>query len=334
MQTVKRKVNYLDIFFQLTKRHMLVLFRNKIRMFFTVMAPLIIFAVYILFLRNLELEGVQSAINQINSELKLAKPINYEEYKKTIETVVDSWMFSGIIAISTITVSLQTNNIIVNDKENGVNRDFASSPINKGLLIASYFLYNIIVTVIICFIFLMVCLIYLACLGEFTINFVDFLQIFAIMVYSSISSVLFTVFICSFIKRDATMGSIVMIFSTAVGFIMGAYMPLGIMKPSWVGTLCGFFPGTYTCSLLRYAFLSTPINNMVGQLSAIEGGSQLIESVNKSFGFNLQFFGVSVNPGYQALVLAIFSILLIAVNIFSSNHLIRVSGVLKFKKKK
>lgn len=333
MQTVKCKVNYLDIFFQLTKRHMLVLFRNKIRMFFTVMAPLIIFAVYILFLRNLELGSVQSAISQINSEFDLATPIVYTDHQKAIETVVDSWMLSGIIAISTITVSLQTNNIIVNDKENGVNRDFASSPINKGLLIASYFLYNIIVTVIICFIFLMVCLIYLACLGEFTINFVNFLQIFAIMVYSSISSVLFTVFICSFIKRDATMGSIVMIFSTAVGFIMGAYMPLGMM-PSWVGTLCGFFPGTYTCSLLRYAFLSTPISNMVGQLGAIEGGEMLIESVNTSFGFNLQFFGASVNPGYQALVLAIFSAILVIVNVFSSNHLIRVSGVLKRKKKK
>ncbi len=331
MQTVKRKVNYLDIFLQLTRRHMLVLFRNKIRMFFTVMAPLIIFAVYILFLRNLELESVRSAINQINTDM--GAHIDYNEYKKAIETVVDSWMLSGIIAISTITVSLQTNNIIVNDKENGVNRDFASSPVNKGLLIASYFLYNIIVTVIICFIFLMVCFIYLACLGEFTINFASFLQIFAIMVYSSVSSVLFTVFICSFIKRDATMGSVVMIFSTAVGFIMGAYMPLGMMPP-WVGNICGFFPGTYTCSLLRYAFLSTPINNMVGQLGAIEGSEALIESVNTSFGFNLQFFGVSVSPGYQALVLAVFSVLLVVVNIFSSNHLIRVSGVLKLKKRK
>lgn len=333
MQTVKRRVNYLDIFLHLTKRHMLVLFRNKIRMFFTVMAPLIIFAVYILFLRNLELESVQSAINQINTELKLGTPITYAEHQKAIETVVDSWMLSGIIAISTITVSLQTNNIIVNDKENGVNRDFASSPINKGLLIASYFLYNIIVTVFICFIFLMVCLIYLACLGEFTINFVNFLQIFAIMVYSSISSVLFTVFICSFIKRDATMGSIVMIFSTAVGFIMGAYMPLGMM-PSWVGTLCGFFPGTYTCSLLRYAFLSTPISNMVAQLGAIEGGAELIQSVNTSFGFNLQFFGASITPGYQALTLALFSLFLIILNIFSSAHLVKVSGVLKLKRKK
>ncbi len=330
MQTVKPKINYMDIFFRLTKRHILVLFRNKIRMFFTVMAPLIIFAVYILFLRDLELTSVQSAINQLNSEQGFN--LNYQDYKKVIETVVDSWMLSGIIAISTITVSLQTNNIIVNDKENGVNRDFASSPIGKGVLIASYFLYNFIVTVIICIIFLAICFIYLASLNEFVLSFGDILQILGVLLYSSVSSVLFTVFICSFIKRDATMGSVIMIFSTAVGFIMGAYMPLGMM-PDWVGNICGFFPGTYTCALLRYAFLSPPINGLSAQLASVAGGSELFSAVSENFGFNLKFFGNSVNPSYQTLVLGVFSLILIAVNMLSAKHLIRVSGVLKKKKK-
>lgn len=310
---------------------MLVLFRNKIRMFFTVMAPLIIFAVYILFLRNLELDGVRSAILQINTDYGV--DINYETYKKSIETVVDSWMLSGIIAISTITVSLQTNNIIVNDKEVGVNRDFASSPVSRGVLIASYFIYNFIVTLIICFIFLMVCFIYLACLGEFVITFVDFLQIMGILLYCSISSVLFTVFICSFIRRDATHGSVVMIFSTAVGFIMGAYMPLGMM-PGWVGNICCFFPGTYCCSMLRYSFMLTPINGLIDQLATISGGTELIQSVTGNFGYNLNFFGLSVEPGYQALALAIFSVILIVINLFSAKYLVRVSGALKKRKKK
>lgn len=331
MQTAKHRTNYIDIFFQLTKRHMLVLFRNKIRMFFTVIAPLIIFAVYILFLRNLELDSVQSAIMQINNQQ--GHHLEYADYRKSIETVVDSWMLSGIIAISTITVSLQTNNIIVNDKENGVNRDFASSPVSRGVLITSYFLYNFIVTVFICCIFLIVCFIYLACLGEFVLTFADILQILGILLYSSISSVLFTVFICSFIKRDATMGSVIMIFSTAVGFIMGAYMPLGMM-PDWVGDICCFFPGTYTCSMLRYSFMATPINDMLAKLVNVPGGTDLLSSVTESFGYNLNFFGYSVDPAYQSLALAFFSLILIVINIFSAGHMIKVSGVLKRKKKR
>ena len=115
MQTVKPKTNVVDIFFQLTRRHLLVLFRNKLRVFFTVMAPIIIFAVYILFLRNMELGTVESAILQLN--LDKGYNLNYSEIEKPIKCIVDSWMLSGIIAISSLTVSLQTNNIIVSDKE-------------------------------------------------------------------------------------------------------------------------------------------------------------------------------------------------------------------------
>ena len=309
---------------------MLVLFRNKIRVFFTVMAPLIIFAIYILFLKDLELSTVQSAIWQLNTDG--GYNIDYETYRKPIQTVVDSWMLSGIIAISSLTVSLQTNNIIVSDKENGVNRDFASAPVSKSLLIASYFLYSFIVTILISFIFLMICFVYLAALGEFALTFVDFLKIVGIIIYSSISSVLFTVFICSFVTRDATMGSIITIFSTAVGFLIGAYMPLGMM-PRWVGNICGFFPGTYTCSLLRYSFMDTPINNLFAQIGGVPGGEELLGQLTENFGFNLSFFGMNVEPTMQAVTLGIFSAVLMVLNIFSANHLVKVVGVFKRKKK-
>ncbi|MBD5632079.1 MAG: hypothetical protein HDP34_02460, partial [Clostridia bacterium] len=115
------------LFFQLVKRHLLVFFRNKIRMFFTLMVPFIIFVIYILFLRDLELNSVSSVLASSEEEIKALA--SDAVFMKKVETLVDSWMLSGIIAISTITVSLQTNTIIVSDRENGINRDFASSPI-------------------------------------------------------------------------------------------------------------------------------------------------------------------------------------------------------------
>lgn len=331
MQTVRPKTNYFDIFFQLTKRHILVLFRNKIRVFFLVTAPLIIFAIYIFFLRTMELESVKTIIYNLNDTYHYG--LNYDEFEKSIQTIVDSWMLSGIIAISSLTVSLQTNNIIVSDKENGVNRDFASSPVSKNVLITSYFLYNFIVTVFICFIFLLVCFIYLASLGEFVLTVLDFFKIVGIIFYSSLSSVLFTIFICSFIKRDATMGSVITIFSTVVGFLIGAYMPFSMM-PEWVGNLCGFFPGTYTCSLLRYAFMSTPIDLMKEQVSAINGANELLNQLFDNFGYNLQFFGIVVNQETQSIALSVFTVLLVVLNLFSAEHTIKVvGGALKRKKK-
>ncbi len=320
------KINYFNMFFQLTRRHLLVFFRNKVRVFFTLMVPFIIFAIYILFLRALEMNTARSVLTELEEQLG-ASFTGDAQLQKHIGTVIDSWMLSGIIAISTITVSLQTNTIIVSDRENGINRDFASSPISRNLLIASYFLFNIIVTVFICFIFLLVCLLYLMFMGEFVLTFVDFLAIFAILVYSSVVSVLLTVFICSFISRDSTMASINTIISTAVGFIIGAYLPIGAM-PAWARNVSAFFPGTFSCSLLRYSFMSTPIAKLTGYVSTLNvaGASEIIDGVTASFGYNFIFFGKSVAPGWQALVNLIFIAILIVANVLAANKLVLVLG--------
>lgn len=335
MTTEKNK--YGEIFLNLTKRHLLVFFRNKVRIFFTLMVPFIIFAIYIFFLRDLEMNTVTGILSGIDAE-NGTRLLEDKELSTLIGALVDSWMLSGIIAISTITVSLQTNTMIISDRESGVNRDFASSPISRNLLIGSYFLFNFIVTVLICFIFLLVCLIYLACMGEFFITFVDFLTIFAMLVFSSTASVLLTVFICSFISRDSTMASVNTIFSTVVGFLIGAYMPFATM-PEWVQNVCMFFPGTYSCSLMRYSFMSTPIDKLseyILQNSNLTDAAGLVSELTNNFGYNLRFFGMTVTPAWQSLAHGIFIIIFIALNVVSGKKLVTVLEGMgkKIKKKK
>ncbi len=315
-------MNYWRMFVQLTRRHLLVFFRNKVRVFFTLMVPFIIFAIYILFLRDLEMTTARSILEEYG--LSFAKDPSLE---LQVGTVIDSWMLSGIIAISTITVSLQTNTIIVSDRENGINRDFASSPISRNLLIVSYFAFNILVTTLICFIFLLVCLLYLACMGEFVLTFADFLLIFAVLVYSSVVSVLLTVFICSFISRDSTMASVNTLISTAVGFIIGAYLPISSM-PAWARNVSAFFPGTFSCSLLRYSFMGTPIAALREYVTVNypEFASGMLGQIEASFGYNFIFFGKSVAPGWQALVNLIFIAILIVANVLAANKLVLVLG--------
>ena len=322
-------------FWQLTRRHLLVFFRNKIRVFFTFMVPITIFLIYIFLLRDLELNTVNGILTDIGAK----EGVSLTDDKKLnnlIEAVVDSWMLSGILAISTVTVSLQTNWMIISDKEKGVNRDFASSPISRNVLIGSYFLFNFIVTVIICFIFLLVCFVYIACMGEFLLTFPDFLTILATILFSSALSVLLTVLICSFISRDGTMASVNTIFSTVIGFLIGAYMPFATM-PEWVQSVCAFLPSTYSCSLLRYSFMSTPIDKLAAYVIEsvkITDSARLIKDLTDNFGYNLRFFGNLVTPARQALAHGVFIIIFIAANIFAGKKLITVTEGLSKKIKK
>ena len=324
-----RKASSLELFFQLTRRHFLVFFKNKVRLFYTLLVPVIIFCVYVLFLRALELSTVQNTLH----ELGISADATMQTY---IDTLVDSWMLSGIAALSTITVALQTNTVAVEDKQSGVNRDFASSPISRNVLIGSYVLFNFVVTLLICAVYLVICFIYLGCMQEFFLTAGDVCAVIGILIYATVSSTLMTVFICSYIKTEGTMASLVAIFSTAVGFLIGAYMPLG-MLPVWVQTVCAFIPGTYACALLRYSFMATPIAELseyVTQVLQLAGGEELISQLTGSFGYELRFFQTEVGPGFQALALAVFSVLFLALNVLSGKKLIGVLGVVGKKGKK
>ncbi len=322
------KQNYGEQLGKLIKRHLLVFFNNRMRVFFTLMVPFIVFVIYIFFLRNLELLTVKDVFrDSAVEELKNFDPSGTTTINKYVGAILDSWMLSGIMAFSTLTVSLQTNNIIVADKENGINRDFASSPVSNAVLILSYFIYSFIVTLIVSFIFLVVCFIYLAALGEFWLTFVDVLSIVGVLLYSTVNSVLFTVFICSFVSSDMTMASILTIFSSAVGFLIGAYMPF-YMMPAGVQNVCCFIPGTYCCSLFRYAFLATPISEASAYIVGLDpaAGQKIIDGLTGNFGYNLEFFGMNITPEIQAGIIAGFTLLLVALNLVTGKKLTSVIG--------
>lgn len=311
-------MNNINVFLNLTKRHFLVFFKNKIRVLYTLLVPIIILLVYILFLRNLELSTVQNILYELEVE---ATP----ELTTYINTLVDSWMLSGIIILSTITISIQTNNIIINDKENGVNRDFASSPIKNSYLIGSYFLFNFIVTMFLCLIVMLICFVYLAIMSEFFLTFIDFLIAFGVLTLSTATSTLLTIFICSFIKHESTLASIIAVFSTVAGFVIGAYMPLS-MFPDWFRNICGFIPGTYSTDLMRFAFMATTLDGLSGLVSNLNltNGEELINNLFNSFGYEINLFGTNINVGYQTLINVGFVVLFMILNIFSVKHITKV----------
>ncbi len=333
MQNASNKKSGFEIFRELTRRHLLVFFNNKVRVMYTLIVPVVIFAVYILFLRDLELSTVQNILYELQMNGSNFKVDG--QMTTYINTLVDSWMLSGIAALSTITVALQTNTVFVEDKQNGVNRDFISSPIPRGALVGSYFLYNFIVTVLICLVYLGVCFIYFAVMGEFLLTALNLLEILGVLLYTSVTSTLMTVFVCSFINSEGTMASVIAIFSTVVGFLIGAYMPLG-MLPEWLQTVCGFIPGTYACSLMRYAFMGTPIQLLSEYVSAlgVAEGSALVEQLTASFGYQLNVFGVAVSPLFQAIANLAFILIFLLCNVLAGKNLSAVLGVGKKQKKK
>lgn len=317
-----KKSNF-SVLVSLTKRHFLVFLKNKIRVLYTLMVPVIVFLIYILLLRSLEGNMLESALKDLglyNNGVWV-----YPEMQKDCYTMMDFWMLAGLLGISAITISIQSNNIMINDKENGVNRDFVSSPISNKILITSYFFFNFLVTLFLCTIFLFICLLYLGCVGEFILSFADVMLIFVMLVVACLASTFLTIFICSFINREPTLASIIAIFSSAAGFLVGAYMPFALF-PRVVESSCCFIPLTHNVSLLRYAFLNHALEGFKGKYAALLDANTFNGLMNKvgDFGYELHFFGMTVTPAVSTMVVGISIVVFMFLSIIASRFITRM----------
>lgn len=317
-----------NILWTLTKRHLKMIFANHIRMMYTLMVPVVILIIYILFLRDLE---ITMAKNTLSDMYGISAGALDKDLLHYVSAIIDSWMMSGLLAISIITVSLQTNSLIVEDKEHGINRDFVSSPINKNILIISYFLYNFIVTSLLSIIVFIICMVTIGLYGEFMITFGDFFLIFIIILFSVILSTLITTFVCLFINTEGVLASIIAVFSAGAGFLMGAYMPVS-MLPQGIQYFCAVFPLTYPCALTRFAYLRTPFSRLSQYLTEkpalIPSGysqEEIIKTLETSFGYKIDFFGAAnIGPDLSSVVMIVFIVVFLVLNIIFAGRLARL----------
>ena len=331
------KTRNFHVLMMLTKRHLKMIFANHIRMMYTLLVPIVILVVYILFLRDMEIMAAENAL--YGEGIRTMD----EGLMVQVRSIIDGWMMAGLLAISIITISLQTNSLIVEDKEHGINRDFVASPINKNVLIASYFLYNFIVTSVLSLIIFVICMITIGAYGEFMVSFVDFFSIFGIMLFSVLLSTLITTFVCLFINTEGVLASIIAVFSAGAGFLMGAYMPIA-MLPKGIQYFCAVFPLTYPCALTRFAFLSTPFKCLGEYLMAnpqlVPAGhsvEEILSLVETSFGYRIDFFGAAnIGPDLSFVVTLAFMVLFLSLNIIFAGRLAKLERktMIKPKKKK
>ena len=310
-----------NLFSKLVQRHLKVLLTNAIRLFYTLLVPIVLLVVYFLFLRELEVSTVESEL------LKRGIMTTNPEFISNIKTIIDSWMLSGVIALSSITISLQICSLIVEDRTNKVSRDFVASPIKKNILVLSYFVYLFIVTFVLSFIVLIVDFICLLILGEFHLSFLDVLLLILLLLFTTILACLTALLVSSLVKSEPVLASISAIFSTAAGFLIGAYMPLS-MLPVGIQYFCLFVPWTYSCSLLRFAFLAKPLANLESFLKSHKSilpsnikYTEIVNELGNNFSYKLNFFGVYLEPIYEALINILFIIIFASLCLIFSKRL-------------
>ena len=276
-------------FFQQTRRNLKIFLKDKANIFFSLLSPLIVLALYVLFLGRVQTDGILAVLGDAVTD----------EVRSAVESFCDAWMLVGGIACACITVPLCACGISVQDKKRGVTADLLASPVAKWVPSAAYFASVLVSGLIISLAVLAVGFVWLAATGSWYLSVFDAFGCIGSLVLSVFSSSALFSLIIGFIRSEGAFTGLNVISGTVVGFLIGAYMPVS-MFPQGVQYFTLFIPGSYSAGLLR----NFVMRGALDRISAIVS-PEFAESLADQFSFSFDFFGLEIGIGGMAVALAV-----------------------------
>lgn len=215
-------------------RNFILFFKDKTAVALSFLSEFIIVGLYILFIRE----------NLITSFSHLQNP----------ELLIDLWMISGILGITSVSTTMGVYGILIEDKSKQIKRDFTISPVHNSSILGGYLASAFFIG------FLMTFLLFIA--GEGYIFFSygvwpgadRILSIYLFFLLISISDASLTLLLASFLKSSNALASCCTILGSLIGFLTGIYLPMGNL-PTGVQMLVKCFPVSHGVVLLRQTFL-------------------------------------------------------------------------------
>ena len=285
----------------LTRRNLKIFLKDGANVFFSLLAPLIVLALYVLFLGRIQEDGLLAAL----------EGMGIRGGGDQIAAFSDSWMLAGCMSCACITVPLCACGIMIQDKTRGITQDLFISPVARWVTPASYFCSVVAAGLAIGAVVLAVCFVWLAASGMWLLSLSDVLGCIGAFILSVISSSTLLVFAVRFFRSQGAFTALNVIFGTVVGFLIGAYMPISYF-PDAVQKFTYFIPGSYTAGLFRNFMMRGALEE-VARLSPA-----FAEGLRSEFSLTFDFFGAEVGISAMFVVLAAVAAVFAGLNVLAA----------------
>ncbi|MGM9972425.1 MAG: ABC transporter permease [Clostridiaceae bacterium] len=225
--------------FNLAVRNIKLYFRDKTSVFFSLLGVFVIIGLYILFLGD----QVESGVGDLPEARFL----------------MDSWIMGGVIAVTSITTTMGAFGQMVDDKVKKNYKDIYASPLKRYKIAGGYLISSYMVGVIMSLLTFFLAEIYIVISGGEFLPFEKIIQAIGVILISVLASSSMIFFMVSLFKTNNSFATASTIVGTLMGFLMGIYIPIGVL-PSSVQTFIKAFPLSHSGTLLRQIFMEIPIS--------------------------------------------------------------------------
>ena len=291
-------------FIGLTRRNVKVYFKDISSVVFSLLASMIVFALYLLFLRGTFVDSIQSTMQGLENLINSAD----------LDMFVDTLLLVGIIGSATITIPYNCLTTIVRDRERKVDYDVLATPVKRWQIIVSYLAAAVISSFIMTALLLTIGLVVLNSMGDMHLTVMNLLATYGIVFLGCLSSSAFFMVIVLFFKSSSAAGAFFGILSAAAGFVIGAYIPVSQFS-STVQTVCNVFPASQICALLRNTLLNGIADEMNSSIGGVDNG-MFINAIKESMTFNAVIFEKTFSVNTMCLYVLAFTLVSLAVMVF------------------
>ena len=281
----------------LVGRNIKLYFKDKISFFMSLITPLILIVLFVTFLRKVYINSFHAFI-----------PEGFTVAEKLVNAFTGGWFLSSILGVSTVTIAFCSNIVMVQDKITGSISDLLVTPVKKELQALSYYIANVVTTLIVCFIAMGAGFLYLSVVGWY-LSAADILLIIGDVLLCTLFGTALAAVVESFISTQGGVSAVATLVSSMYGFVCGAYMPISQFSEP-VRNFVSFIPGTYGTSLLRNHYMNGVLSKLDPNLP-----QEMITGLRDAFDANLYFFGSNVQQWHMYVIVAGAAILFLGIYI-------------------
>lgn len=286
----------------IARRNLLLFVRDRTAVFFSLLSPLILLAVYAFFLGGLQVKSLTEQFPGASGD--------------DVRGFVDAWVFAGITMITALTTGLAALSVFVEDGESGRFRDFLVSPIRRSSLVLGYMGATVVIAVGMTTFFLVVSQLYTFARGDSVMSAPQLGRCFLVILLSAGAFSALSAFAVTFVRTNGAFAALSTIVGTLVGFLAGAYIPIGAL-PAGAVNVMNALPFAQSAMLVRQPFTEASIAALT------DGRPAALAEVESFFGITASVGGTEVTTATAVVVLLVVVVVFAALGAWRMGRRIR-----------
>ena len=303
----------MKMYLGLTRRNMLVYFKDRQAVLFSLLTSIIVFMLYLLFLRS-------TFVDAINQELAAMPMIRALVQDQDLEMFTDIKLLVGIIGSAAITVPFSCLRTVTSDRDNRVDQDILATPVKRRQIVLAYFTASALSAILMTSVILTAGLALLQMKGNLYLGLGGVLRAYGVTALGCVSATALFMNVVLLFRSGSAAASFFGILSAVSGFVIGAYIPISQFSGR-VQTVCNLFPASHVTILLRNALLGGLLGHIDGGIGGLDNG-QFVQALKEVFTFKAHMFGGSLGvSGMLCFVAALLALSLLAMVLtYSRNY--------------